>query len=74
MLTTCVVGEMVSHLPIAGGHITLAKRFVDPALSLTMGWNYWCAASSPYLLPCPDPPSSLGTTGLYGVVAAPTRI
>lgn len=32
---------MVSHLPIAGGHITLARRFVDPALSLTMGWNYW---------------------------------
>ena len=31
------LGEMVSHLPIAGGHITLAKRFVDPALSFTMG-------------------------------------
>ena len=25
-------------LPIAGGHITLAKRFADPALSFTMGW------------------------------------
>ncbi|KAH8929967.1 amino acid permease [Atractiella rhizophila] len=35
------LGEMVSHLPIAGGHITLATRFVDPAWSFTMGWNYW---------------------------------
>ena len=34
---------MVAHLPIAGGHITLAKRFADPALSFTMGW-YACAA------------------------------
>ncbi|KAF8203100.1 amino acid permease [Pholiota molesta] len=23
------------------GHIKLAERFVDPALSFTMGWNYW---------------------------------
>jgi len=37
---TCL-GEMVSWLPVAGGHITLARRFVDPALSFTMGWNYW---------------------------------
>lgn len=35
------LGEMISHLPIAGGHLTLAKRYVDPALSFTMGWNYW---------------------------------
>ncbi|KAJ3553181.1 hypothetical protein NM688_g3751 [Phlebia brevispora] len=35
------LGEMVAYLPISGGHITLAKRFVDPAFSFTMGWNYW---------------------------------
>ncbi|PLW16975.1 hypothetical protein PCASD_10902 [Puccinia coronata f. sp. avenae] len=35
------LGEMVSHLPVAGGHITLAKRFVDSSLSLTMGYNYF---------------------------------
>lgn len=35
------LGEMVSHLPVAGGHITLATRFVDKALAFTMGWNYW---------------------------------
>ncbi|KAF7301525.1 Lysine-specific permease [Mycena indigotica] len=35
------LGEMISYLPIPGGHLTLAKRFVDPAFSFTMGWNYW---------------------------------
>jgi len=35
------LGEMVAHLPIAGGHVTLAKRFVDSSLSLTMGYNYF---------------------------------
>jgi amino acid transporter len=32
---------MVAFLPLPGGHITLAARFVDPAFSFTMGWNYW---------------------------------
>jgi len=35
------LGEMVAFLPIPGGHIKLAQRFVDPAFSFTMGWNYW---------------------------------
>ncbi|KAG1866248.1 amino acid permease [Suillus tomentosus] len=35
------LGEMVAYLPIAGGHIKLAERFVDPAFSFAMGWNYW---------------------------------
>lgn len=35
------LGEMVSFLPIPGGHIKLAERFVDPAMSFAMGWNYW---------------------------------
>ncbi|KAG6831277.1 hypothetical protein H0H92_011787 [Tricholoma furcatifolium] len=35
------LGEMVAYLPISGGHIKLAERFVDPALSFAMGWNYW---------------------------------
>ncbi|KAH6917201.1 amino acid transporter [Coprinopsis sp. MPI-PUGE-AT-0042] len=38
---TVSLGEMVAYLPIAGGHITLAERFVNPALSFAMGWNYW---------------------------------
>ncbi|KZV62415.1 amino acid permease [Peniophora sp. CONT] len=39
--TMISLGEMISYLPIPGGHIKLAERFVDPALSFTMGWNYW---------------------------------
>ncbi|TFK76918.1 amino acid permease [Pluteus cervinus] len=35
------LGEMVAFLPISGGHIKLAERFVNPAFSFTMGWNYW---------------------------------
>jgi len=35
------LGEMVAYLPLPGGHIRLAERFVDPAFSFTMGWNYW---------------------------------
>ena len=32
---------MIAFLPIPGGHITLAGRFVDPAFAFAMGWNYW---------------------------------
>ncbi|TFY78492.1 hypothetical protein EWM64_g5521 [Hericium alpestre] len=39
--TMISLGEMISYLPIPGGHIKLAERFVNPALSFTMGWNYW---------------------------------
>lgn len=35
------LGEMIAFLPIAGGHIKLAERFVDGAFSFTMGWCYW---------------------------------
>jgi amino acid transporter len=35
------LGEMIAFLPIPGGHITLAKRFVDPAFAFAVGWNYW---------------------------------
>lgn len=31
------LGEMIAYLPIPGGHIKLAERFVDPAFSFTMG-------------------------------------
>lgn len=37
----CSMGEMVAYLPLAGGHIKLAERFVDSAFSAAMGWNYW---------------------------------
>jgi len=35
------LGEMIAYLPLPGGHIKLAERFVDPAFAFTMGWNYW---------------------------------
>ncbi|KII84073.1 hypothetical protein PLICRDRAFT_179755 [Plicaturopsis crispa FD-325 SS-3] len=35
------LGEMVAFLPIAGGHIKMADRFVNQAFSFTMGWNFW---------------------------------
>ncbi|KAG6907866.1 hypothetical protein DXG01_007080 [Tephrocybe rancida] len=35
------LGEMVAYLPIPGGHIKLAERFVNPAFSFTLGWNFW---------------------------------
>lgn len=34
------MGEAVSYLPIPGGHLRLADRFVSPALSFTMSYNY----------------------------------
>jgi amino acid transporter len=43
------VGEMIAFLPIPGGHIKLAERFVDPALSFTMGWNYWYVGQCSFL-------------------------
>ncbi|KAF9021287.1 hypothetical protein BDZ89DRAFT_1093545 [Hymenopellis radicata] len=36
------LGEMIAYMPVAGGHITLAGLFVDPALAFTLGWMYWC--------------------------------
>lgn len=27
--------------PVAGGHIKLAERFVDPAFAFALGWNLW---------------------------------
>lgn len=44
------LGEMIAFLPLPGGHIKLAERFVDPALSFAIGWNYvvspWSTISS----------------------------
>ncbi|KAJ1019067.1 hypothetical protein NDA18_006218 [Ustilago nuda] len=35
-----MVCELTTFLPVSGGYIRLAGRFVDPALSAAMGWNY----------------------------------
>ncbi|KAF9651914.1 amino acid permease [Thelephora ganbajun] len=39
------LGEMVSYLPIAGGHITMAERYVSKGFSFLLGWNYWYNAT-----------------------------
>lgn len=37
------LGEMIAYLPIPGGHIALAERFVDPAFAFTMVSTRSCA-------------------------------
>ncbi|SAM05048.1 hypothetical protein [Absidia glauca] len=34
------LGEMVAYLPVPGGHIKLAERFVSPGFSFMLGYNY----------------------------------
>ncbi|GAA5983485.1 hypothetical protein JCM11641_005824 [Rhodosporidiobolus odoratus] len=34
------LGELISHMPLAGGHISLAARFVDPSFGLATGYSY----------------------------------
>ena len=35
------LGEMIAFLPLPGGFIKLAERFIDPAFAFATGWNYW---------------------------------
>jgi hypothetical protein len=35
------LGEMTTFLPLPGGFIKLAERFVNPAFAFAIGWNYW---------------------------------
>ena len=35
------LGEMTTFLPLPGGFIKLADRFIDPAFAFATGWNYW---------------------------------
>ncbi|KZT38660.1 hypothetical protein SISSUDRAFT_1021229 [Sistotremastrum suecicum HHB10207 ss-3] len=35
------LGEMISLLPLIGGPIHLAQRFVDPAFGFMLGWTWW---------------------------------
>ncbi|KAI9567930.1 amino acid permease [Boletus coccyginus] len=39
--TVVSLGEMSAFLPLPGGFIKLAERFVDPAFAFATGWNYW---------------------------------
>ncbi|KAG9311192.1 amino acid permease [Chiua virens] len=35
------LGEMIAFLPLPGGFIKLAERYIDPAYAFATGWNYW---------------------------------
>ncbi|GBE80532.1 amino acid permease [Sparassis latifolia] len=39
--TMVSLGEMAALLPIPGGHITYAARFVSSSWSFALGWQYW---------------------------------
>ncbi len=43
------IGEMTAFLPVPGGHLTFAGRFVDPALSFAVNWAY----AIQWMLVCP---------------------
>ncbi|GAA5874492.1 hypothetical protein JCM8547_007376 [Rhodosporidiobolus lusitaniae] len=51
------LGEMISHAPLAGGHISLASRFVDPSFGLATGYSY----AANWLLVCPAELSASAT-------------
>ncbi|KAI9567928.1 amino acid permease [Boletus coccyginus] len=38
--TMLSLGEMTAFLPLPGGFIKLAERFIDPAFAFATGWNY----------------------------------
>lgn len=38
---TTSLGEMATLLPLSGSFTTFSGRFVDSALSFTIGWSYW---------------------------------
>ncbi|KAJ6586260.1 amino acid permease/ SLC12A domain-containing protein, partial [Mycena vulgaris] len=35
------LGEMMCYMPVSGGYIHFAERFVDPALGFALGWLQW---------------------------------
>jgi len=39
------LGEMATHLPVAGAFETFGSKYVDKSFGFMMGWNYWfCCA------------------------------
>ncbi|KAJ6562656.1 amino acid permease/ SLC12A domain-containing protein [Mycena capillaripes] len=35
------LGEMMCYMPISGGYIHFAERFIDPAMGFALGWLQW---------------------------------
>ncbi|KAJ7452778.1 amino acid permease-domain-containing protein [Mycena galericulata] len=43
-ITYCMLmslGEMMCYMPISGGYIHFAGRFLDPAMGFALGWLQW---------------------------------
>lgn len=40
------LGEMATLYPTPGAFTELAGRFIDPAFSVALGWNYWYLVSN----------------------------
>lgn len=39
------LGELSTLYPTAGAFTEMAGRFIDPAASVALGWNYWYMVS-----------------------------
>jgi amino acid transporter len=39
------LGELATMYPTPGAFTELAGRFIDPAVSVALGWNYWYMVS-----------------------------
>lgn len=39
------LGELATTYPVTGAFTELAGRFIDPALAVALGWNYWYLVS-----------------------------
>lgn len=40
------LGEMSTLYPTSGAFTEMAGRFIDPAVAVALGWNYWYMVSS----------------------------
>jgi amino acid transporter len=59
------LGEMASLYPTPGAFTELAGRFVDPAVSVGLGWNYW------YLVSLLQDEIKLGKTPVLTIYSGP---
>ncbi|KAI8825597.1 amino acid permease-domain-containing protein [Fimicolochytrium jonesii] len=68
--TTSSLGEMATLFPVSGSFVTYAGRFVDPAYSFTLGWNYWAQ----WAVSLPSELSALGIIVSFWTPNVPTWI
>lgn len=78
LAVTLTIGEMAAYLPIPGGHIKLADRFVDRSFSAVMGINYWSVnlfgLAAHVIVLTALPPSAICTHRYNWAVLFPTEL